>query len=115
MRPSRRHGISAVSLASTLCLAGVLALTGCSSSTTGGSITVAGSTTVLPIAEIAAEKYEESTGVHVLVSGLGSSAGIEAAINGTADIASSSRGLTADEASTTSSPRSSPTTESPSS
>lgn len=63
------------------------------------TITVAGSTTVLPIAEIAAEKFQAKTGNQVLVSGLGSSAGIEAVISGTADIASSSRDLTPDEAS----------------
>jgi phosphate transport system substrate-binding protein len=76
---------------------GVLSLCGCTSSSSSTEITVAGSTTVLPIAEIAAEKFEAQSGVHVLVSGLGSSAGIEAAMNGTADIASSSRDLTASE------------------
>lgn len=40
---------------------------------------------------------KEETGIDVLVSGLGSSAGIEAVSAGTADIASSSRGLNADE------------------
>lgn len=79
--------------------AGVLALTlcACSSSSTTSSITVAGSTTCLPIAEIAAEGFKAETGTDVLVSGLGSSAGIEAVSNGTADIASSSRDLNADE------------------
>ena len=48
--------------------------------------------TCLPIAEIAAEGFKEETGIDVLVSGLGSSAGIEAVSAGTADIASSSRG-----------------------
>ncbi|MGN0287065.1 MAG: phosphate ABC transporter substrate-binding protein [Atopobiaceae bacterium] len=81
-----------------------LTLAGCSSGSTSGggqktTITVAGSTTVLPIAEIAAEKFQAKTGNQVLVSGLGSSAGIEAVISGTADIASSSRDLTPDEAS----------------
>ena len=61
------------------------------------TMTVAGSTTCLPIAEIAAEGFKEETGIDVLVSGLGSSAGIEAVSAGTADIASSSRGLNADE------------------
>lgn len=75
----------------------VAALAGCSSSAASSTITVAGSTTVLPIAEIAAEKYQAQTGTRVLVSGLGSSAGIEAAYNGTADIASSSRDLAPDE------------------
>lgn len=63
------------------------------------ALTVAGSTTVLPIAEMAAEGFEAKTGTRVLVSGLGSSAGIEAVTNGTADIATSSRELTAEEAS----------------
>ena len=68
-----------------------LTLCACSSGSSTSSITVAGSTTCLPIAEIAAEGFKEETGIDVLVSGLGSSAGIEA------DIASSSRGLNADE------------------
>ena len=46
---------------------------------------------------MAAESYTEQTGVSVLVSGLGSSAGIEAVSNDTADIATSSRGLNAQE------------------
>ncbi len=78
-------------------LALALGLAACGGSETA-TLTVAGSTTVLPIAEIAAEDFEEESGVHVLVSGLGSSAGIEAVINGTADVATSSRDLTPDEA-----------------
>ena len=74
-----------------------LTLCACSSGSSTSSITVAGSTTCLPIAEIAAEGFKEGTGIDVLVSGLGSSAGIEAVSAGTADIASSSRGLNADE------------------
>lgn len=97
MRPTRGHRLAAVAAVVMLVVAS-FAVCGCSSSTSSSTqLTVAGSTTVLPIAEIAAEGYESSTGVHVLVSGLGSSAGIEAAINGTANIASSSRGLTASE------------------
>ena len=75
----------------------MLGLSGCSGANSSETLTVAGSTTVLPIAEMAAEGFEEETGTNVLVSGLGSSAGIEAVINGTADIATSSRSLTADE------------------
>ena len=58
-----------------------LTLCACSSGSSTSSITVAGSTTCLPIAEIAAEGFKEETGIDVLVS----------------DIASSSRGLNADE------------------
>ena len=64
-----------------------LTLCACSSGSSTSSITVAGSTTCLPIAEIAAEGFKEETGIDVLVSGLGSSAGIEAVSAGTADIA----------------------------
>lgn len=99
MRTPRRHRLLAL-----IPLALVLALAGCGGNAASGSsgkttVTVAGSTTVLPIAEIAAEKFEAKTGDQVLVSGLGSSAGIEAVISGTADIASSSRDLTKEEAS----------------
>ena len=75
----------------------MLALSSCSSGTSTESITVAGSTTCLPIAEQAAELFKEETGTGVLVSGLGSSAGIEAVSTGTAEIATSSRGLNAEE------------------
>ncbi|WP_370551421.1 phosphate ABC transporter substrate-binding protein [Collinsella sp. D33t1_170424_A12] len=74
-----------------------VSISACSTTVSTGSITVAGSTTCLPIAEVAAESYTEQTGVSVLVSGLGSSAGIEAVSNDTADIATSSRGLNAQE------------------
>lgn len=46
---------------------------------------------------MAAEAYTAQTGTDVLVSGLGSSAGIEAVANGTAAIATSSRDLSAEE------------------
>lgn len=75
----------------------LLSLSGCTRDG-AGTISVAGSTTVMPIAESAAEKYTNQHGTRVLVSGLGSSAGIEAILNGTADIATSSRNLTEDEA-----------------
>lgn len=76
----------------------MLALSSCSAGGATESITVAGSTTCLPIAEQAAEHFKEETGIGVLVSGLGSSAGIEAVSTGTAEIATSSRGLNAQEA-----------------
>lgn len=97
MRSSRCHRLPLVGC--TLALACSLVLAGCSGGGESKSLTVAGSTTVLPIAEMAAEGYEQQTGTKVLVSGLGSSAGIEAAMNGTADIATSSRQLTEEESS----------------
>ena len=92
-RRSPLKGLSACALA----LVSLTTLCACSTSTSSKQITVAGSTTCLPIAEVAAEGYTEDTGVGVLVSGLGSSAGIEAVSNGTADIATSSRALNAEE------------------
>ncbi len=95
MRSSRCHRIPLAALC--VAFAAVLGLTACSGGSSSQTLTVAGSTTVLPIAEMAAEGFEEQTGTNVLVSGLGSSAGIEAVTNGTADIATSSRQLTAEE------------------
>lgn len=61
-------------------------------------ITVSGSTTILPIAEQAAELFTETNPTtSVLVSGLGSSAGIEAVSAGTAHIGTSSRDLKDEE------------------
>lgn len=91
------HRLVALVLAALLVGAAPL-LGGCSADSSSEQVTVAGSTTVMPIAEMAAEHFQDETGTRVLVSGLGSSAGIEAVANGTADIATSSRDLTADEA-----------------
>jgi phosphate transport system substrate-binding protein len=76
-----------------------VALSGCSSKPSEGTIVVSGSTTILPIAEEAAEEFQAAhEGASVLVSGMGSSAGIEAVgITGTADIGTSSRNLKDEE------------------
>ena len=82
-----------------VCAALLLALlggaTGCSSSGQAfETVIVSGSTTVLPIAEEAAQQFEDvDPGIHVLVSGMGSSGGIEAVSSGTANIGTSSREL----------------------
>lgn len=61
-------------------------------------VIVTGSTTVQPIAEVAKEGFERThSGIHVLVSGVGSSAGIENVVAGTSDIGTSSRDLKGDE------------------
>ena len=77
-------------------LLGVFGLVGCSGSGRQ-QIIVSGSTTILPIAEQAAEDFKQKTGISVLVSGLGSSAGIEAVTAGTAQIGTSSRDLKPEE------------------
>lgn len=93
----RKSAPGLAALGASLSLVACLCLSACSSGTGTTSITVAGSTTCLPIAEQAAELFSEDTGTGVLVSGLGSSAGIEAVSTGTAEIATSSRGLNAEE------------------
>lgn len=79
----------------------MLLLGGCSFSAQRGQdqqLSVSGSTTILPIAEQAADGFKESNpGTKVLVSGLGSSAGIQAVIAGTADVGTSSRDLKPEE------------------
>jgi phosphate transport system substrate-binding protein len=74
-------------------------LAGCSGGRRREQIIVSGSTTILPIAEQAAETFKQKTGTAVLVSGLGSSAGIEAVSAGTAQIGTSSRDLKPEEGS----------------
>jgi len=80
-----------------LLVLGMLNLSGCSKSKE--NVVVSGSTTVEPIAEVAGEDYTKAhPDVAVLVSGLGSSAGIEAVgVSKTADIGTSSRELSSDE------------------
>ena len=81
-----------------LAVALTLMLSGCSSTAPSQRLTVTGSTTILPIAELSAEMFDAAhPGVKVLVSGVGSSAGIESVTNGTSDIGTSSRELKGDE------------------
>ncbi|BBL66832.1 phosphate ABC transporter substrate-binding protein [Methanoculleus chikugoensis] len=61
-------------------------------------ITVTGSTTVMPIAEQAREAFEaQDASAEIMVSGGGSSVGVKAAGEGTADIGMSSRDLKPEE------------------
>ncbi len=69
---------------------------GCQRSKAG--LTVAGSTSVEPFAELLAEEYmSRHPQSHIYVQGGGSTAGIEAAITGAANIGMSSRNLIGDE------------------
>ncbi len=68
-------------------------LAGCAASA-NQRLSVTGSTTILPIAEVAADEFMAAhPGTRVLVSGVGSSAGIQSVSNGTCDIGTSSREL----------------------
>ena len=65
----------------------------------GGSkrVVVKGSTTVLPITQKAAESFKKSSGISVFVEGSGSGNGIKALIDGSCDIANSSREMKKEE------------------
>lgn len=82
-----------------LLVAGALMSAGCARSRGPQTqLTVTGSTTILPIAEVAAEQFQErNPGDRVLVAGVGSSAGIESVASGTSDIGTSSRDLKDEE------------------
>ncbi len=75
--------------------AALLTSAGCGQrSASATELVVTGSTTILPIAEIAGEMYHDrNPDKKILVSGLGSSAGIETVAHGSSDIGTSSRDL----------------------
>jgi phosphate transport system substrate-binding protein len=86
----------ALVLACALALAA--ALFGCDRGSSTERLTVSGSTTILPNAEIAGEMFEEENAeTRVLVSGVGSYAGIESVAQGSSDIGTSSRDLKGEE------------------
>jgi len=90
------HSLTVPLLAVALLLLSTV-LTGCTSGQSK-KLNVSGSTTILPIAEEAADAFQTAhPGTSVLVSGLGSSAGIEAVRAGTAEIGTSSRDLKPEE------------------
>ncbi len=64
---------------------------------TGERVVVKGSTTVLPITQKAAEAFQKAEGIPVFVEGSGSGNGIKALIDGSCEIANSSRGMKPEE------------------
>lgn len=91
--PSRRH------LYLLICLLGTLTACGRSTQAADQQLTLTGSTSVGPFAEQLAERYEQQhPGRRISVQSLGSTAGIQAAENGTVEIGMSSRHLEPDEA-----------------
>ena len=77
----------------------VIPLSGCNAGARAANeLVVTGSTTILPIAEIAGEMFTDDNPENkVLVSGLGSSAGIETVSRGSSDIGTASRDLKEEE------------------
>jgi phosphate transport system substrate-binding protein len=76
----------------------VLLLASCGPDGSSGSLTITGSTSVTPFAEHLAELYQHAhPGTVINVQGLGSSAGIRAAIDGVAEVGMSSRELKPEE------------------
>lgn len=87
-----------IALITAVALSTLVGLSGCSGSADDEELIVTGSTTILPIAEIAGHDFVEANpGTSVLVSGLGSSAGIETVSKGSSDIGTASRDLKDDE------------------
>lgn len=81
-----------------LAFGAVIAASGCSRGAAGGGLTVAGSTSIQPFADHWAEIYQKLHPDRVVnVQGGGSSAGIQAARSGAAQIGMSSRELKPDE------------------
>ena len=79
---------------------GALTLAGCmvlTSAHANETISIVGSSSVSPIMEVLGETYAQSHPVVVEVQGPGSSAGVRAAHDGSADLGMSSRNLKADE------------------
>jgi len=98
MRPAlgRDIPLSGVVLAAACVLTSLLGA-GCRGGE-GGGLTLAGSTSVQPIAELLGEHYMAThRGSVINVQGGGSSAGIQAALSGAADIGMSSRNLKPEE------------------
>lgn len=94
----KRSLFRAAALVAFIMLAATM-LSGCSTAEQRADrLVVTGSTTILPIAEIASEDFKKiHPEVEILVSGVGSSAGIEAVAAGTAEIGTSSRDLKDEE------------------
>lgn len=71
-------------------------LTGCSRDT-GKKVVIKGSTTVLPITQKTSEEFRKLNKISITIEGSGSGNGIKALIDGTCDIANSSREMKPEE------------------
>ncbi|MFW6142488.1 MAG: substrate-binding domain-containing protein, partial [Candidatus Saliniplasma sp.] len=94
MKMQKKSKMMVFGLVGILLVASVL-MAGCTEEDDGvNEVTATGSSTVLPIAETAAEEFNnEHDDIQVSVSGGGSGYGINAIIEGTADIGMASRDI----------------------
>lgn len=88
--------IKKIFTAAFLTAAAVLLVTGCSRDT-GNKIVIKGSTTVLPVTQKTAEEFRKYNRTSITIEGSGSGNGIKALIDGTCDIANSSREMKPEE------------------
>lgn len=89
------QGITGLALVSVAALA-FSSFSGCSRNH-GARVVIKGSTTVLPITQKAAEEYRRISGVSISLEGSGSGNGIKSLLEGTCDIANSSREMKDEE------------------
>ncbi len=94
MTIKKMRAITALFAVSALTLS--LSFTGCSRER-GNRVVIKGSTTVLPITQKAMEEYRKTNRVAITIEGSGSGNGIKAIIDGTTDIANSSRQMKPEE------------------
>ncbi len=94
MTIKKMQAITALFAVSALTLS--LSFTGCSRER-GNRVVIKGSTTVLPITQRAMEEYRKTNRVAITIEGSGSGNGIKAIIDGTTDIANSSRQMKPEE------------------
>jgi len=84
----------------TICCLALTILSACKSENardTDNSVTVAGSTTVTPVMRALSDAFMEQTGTRIEVQELGTSAGINATLQGISDIAMASRAVSESE------------------
>ncbi|MCL1832862.1 MAG: PstS family phosphate ABC transporter substrate-binding protein [Leptospirales bacterium] len=78
-------------------LLGAVAISAGCSKNSGSKVVIKGSTTVLPITQKTTEEFRKSNKISITIEGSGSGNGIKALLDGTCDIANSSREMKAEE------------------
>ncbi|MCL1865221.1 MAG: PstS family phosphate ABC transporter substrate-binding protein [Spirochaetes bacterium] len=79
-----------------VCFVSIVTAIGCTKNS-GNKVVIKGSTTVLPITQKTTEEFRKSNKISITIEGSGSGNGIKALLDGTCDIANSSREMKAEE------------------